>query len=134
MNYFTFQPQFHDLIRQRVKTSTIRGKAKVKLGERFALRYWIGAPYRSKMGTLGTAVCCEVSPIRLWCGAPIEAFIAGHSLSAERYSALAEQEGFGDAAAMSAWFLSAHEMPFHGILTRWDPATFEAAVNAQVKP
>ncbi len=127
MNYFAFQPQFHDLIRQRVKLSTIRGKAKVKVGERFALRMWTGAAYRSKMGMLGTAVCVEVSPIVVHVGKAAPYVVDGLPLDSEQIKALAVQEGFPNKFEMLDWFQYTHEMPFHGILTRWDPATFEAA-------
>jgi len=125
MKYFTFQPQFHAAIIAFTKRSTIRPKQKVKVGERFALRFWTGSPYRSKMGMLGTATCREVSR-----------FIIGpngmgiNDCLVQNESALAEQEGFRSCTDMRAWFLANHGEVFTGWLHVWDTFTPYAASGA----
>lgn len=129
MKYFTFQPQFHQLIRDGVKRSTIRGKAKVKVGERFALRMWTGKPYRSKMGIIGTAIAVQVCPvsIHIGIGMPMAFIVDGQVLTGERARSLAIQEGFHGAGDMAQWFYDAHRkgMPFKGIMTRWECVLIE---------
>lgn len=129
MNYYTFLPGFHTPIRQRVKRSTIRGKAKVRVGDQFALRYWTGRPYGSPMGFLGTATCLYVCEIKISpdgfhlhmhlgeaCPVPLE--LDGFSRC----------EGFTDWAHLRAWFTEKHRIdrkPLSGVLTYWGE-TFEA--------
>lgn len=134
MRYYTFLPRFHDPIRQGVKVSTIRQKTKVKVGERFALRFWTGRPYGSPMGILGTAVCTAVLPISIPIGPdprdstgmlfPIFAVcrfvIDGKTLGPDERAALAKDEGFKDAEDMGNHFLRACKLPLTGVLTRWN--------------
>lgn len=130
MRYYTFQPQFHQPIRDLIKISTIRPKEKVKVGERFALRYWIDKPYRSKMGILGTAVCVEVSPINIDVVDHVEITIADELIDSDDASeCFARQEGFIDLKDLLGWFHTSNGFPFNGILTRWDPATFIAQIE-----
>lgn len=111
MKYYTFQPQFHDAIRNLVKTSTIRPKQKVRVGERFALRHWLGSPYRSKMGWLGTAVCVQVAPIvvQTLYSSDVEVTIAGTVLDHDDTVGLAHQEGFLGYVEMGQWFWENHK-------------------------
>lgn len=127
MKYYTFLPQFHQAIRKCVKVSTIRGKAKVKTGERFALRFWTGRPYGSPMGWLGTAVCTDVLGIVISRHQPgdwIRFEISGIELTYGARELLAADEGFADGEAMASHFLNHHTLPLSGVLTRWDPASF----------
>jgi len=133
MKYFTFLPEFHNPIRQRVKRSTIRGKAKVTIGERFALRYWTARPYGSPMGFLGTAHCHGVWPI----GIALDRFLVpchcNHPLWLIRMSndAFAHMEGFADWAALRKHFIRKHRIdqkPLEDvILTYWSEAFVEGA-------
>lgn len=123
MKYYTFQEQFHQPILNLDKFSTIRGKAKVEPGERFALRYWTGKPYNSKMGFLGTAVCTVVLPLKIYrCCIKIEKY---SPVKSPMY--LAQMEGFKNSTAMFDWFAKNHGLPFTGVLTIWDRATFKPA-------
>ena len=125
MKYRTFQPQFHASIRAGIKASTIRGKAWAKVGERVALCYWTGVPYRSPMGILGTAVVTLVEDILIDEDGP--AFPDGVTCATE----LAEQEGFCSWADMLAWFDKTYGLPYTGVLTRWEPATLELVDEAK---
>lgn len=139
MKYYTFLPRFHDAIRQGIKVSTIRQKTKVKVGERFALRFWTGRPYGSPMGILGTAVCTAVLPIHIPIGPdprdttgmlyPIfcvcRFVIDGKILGPDDREALAKDEGFTDAEDMGDHFHRFGKLPLSGVLTRWDPASLE---------
>lgn len=150
MKYYIIDPQFHKPTLDRIKTSTIRGKAKVRVGERFALRFWTGRPYDSKMGTLGTAVCTEVSEIVLQAPVLREpepgafekrthellttwsflAHINGRQQTTDGIRDLALCEGFPSVRMMGLWFKDHHKIhqrPMSAILTRWNPATFEVA-------
>ena len=136
MKYFTFQPQFHAAVLACAKISTIRPKQKVKPGERFALRHWTGAPYRSKMGWLGTAVCTRVRSILIYRN------ITSHSpfprmcvdvdekqLNPLGLLQLADQEGFVGRYEMERWFVDNHKIdvtPLDAVITEWDPSTFIA--------
>jgi hypothetical protein len=114
VKYFTFQPQFHQSILAGVKTSTIRPKQKIKPGERFALRFWTGKPYRSPMGFLGTAECLAVARFS------IDPF--GIKLDGKYYNhegRLAKQEGFESVAAMRQWFADNHGETFEGFIHSW---------------
>lgn len=122
MKYFTFQPRFHPAIIGSIKRSTIRPKQKVKVGERFALRFWTGSPYRSKMGLLGTAECCEVSRIIIGPGG-----IAVNDCHADA-EPVALQEGFRSANDMNAWFLANHGEVFVGWMHVW--SDFRTATDA----
>lgn len=121
MKYRTFQPQFHPGILAGTKTSTIRGMPWCQVGDRVALRYWTGAAYRSKMGTLGTVIVRQVCPVtietdKIWI----------NGIEALPFS-ISQQEGFASHTEMWAWFQKTHGLPYSGTLTRWDPATLEVA-------
>lgn len=127
MKYHTFKPQFHAAILGGVKRSTIRPLAKVKAGERFALRYWLGAPYRSQMGWLGSVVCTHVRSIRLRSNRGLFVKISGKWLGPEETDRLAQQEGFASAGIMEQWFNENHQLDddsIDAVLTEWDPSTF----------
>jgi len=129
MKYYTFNPQFHAAVLARVKISTIRSHAKVKPGERFALRHWTGVPYRSKMDWLGSAVCTRVRPIRLESDWVLHIDLDGERLELEGLYRIAASEGFGSPMHMGRWFIDNHkidEKPLLGVLTEWDPSTFIA--------
>lgn len=114
MKYHTFIPKFHDLIRQRSKQTTIRGRTLVKPGETFALRHWTGKAYRSPMGILGTAFCEYVHPIEIGSdGVLLNGFIAVDP------DTLARRDGFASWASMRDHFIAAHGLPFVGVLITW---------------
>ena len=129
MKYYTFKEQFHAAILGGVKVSTIRPKRKVEPGERFALRCWTGAPYRSKMGWLGSAVCTRVSVVQLSALLNFYIDVNGERLDYSGRTRLAEAEGFSNLLGMWQWFIDQHkinEKPLVGVLTEWDPSTFIA--------
>lgn len=114
MKYHTFLPKFHDLIRQKSKQTTIRGRTLVKPGETFALRHWIGKAYRSPMGILGTAFCEYVHPIEIGSDdVLLNGFIAVD------LDTLARRDGFASWAAMRDHFIAARGLPFVGVLIAW---------------
>lgn len=124
MKYHTFLPKFHDLIRQRSKQTTIRGRTLVKPGETFALRHWTGKAYRSPMGILGTATCQSLHRFT-FCGdgmlmagmEPAAGWWAVKGPDAER---VAVRDGFASLEAMREHFLAAgHVLPFSGLLITW---------------
>jgi len=124
VKYRTFQPQFHQPILSGVKISTIRGSQWCNVGDRVALRYWIGSPYRSKMGILSTAIVDLVATVVM---NDDGVFVDGVYQADQT---LPTQEGFrGDAVngwpRMMSWFEKTHGLPYSGILTRWDPASLE---------
>jgi hypothetical protein len=124
MKYYTFLPQFHEAILNGTKISTMRQKPKVKVGEKFALRYWTGKPYRSKQGTLGVAVCTGVYEVLIDLdpsGNPVVANMAADNagdmfLHAE---SIATVEGFASAADMVEHFQKHRGLPFKGWATTW---------------
>jgi hypothetical protein len=113
MKYRTFQEQFHDPIRTRAKLSTIRGTQWCEVGERVALKYWRGEPYKSHQGTIATAVVDLVMPVVI--------HDSGVLLGAEHADKelLARQEGFASWVEMHAWFSKTYGLPYSGVLTRW---------------
>jgi hypothetical protein len=113
MRYVTFQAPFHAPIRAGIKRSTIRPNQRFNPGERFALRYWTGLPYRSGMGWLGTAHCVLVAPCLVTAGAVV---IDGQAVDVH---ALARQEGFASDAALHAWFAANHGPQFTGWIHVW---------------
>ncbi len=131
MKYYTFLQQFHAQIVSGTKHSTIRQKPKVNVGERFTLRYWTEKPYRSKMGTLGSAVCtCVVEEFSFNLSSDgafeillnTDDWISYPWLSDLDY--VASIEGFDSASAMFSYFEKHHGLPFCGTLTSWDPKSF----------
>jgi len=129
MKYHTFLPQFHPLILAGSKTTTIRGSTRVKVGERFALRYWCGRPYGkgASMGFLGTAMCIHINRIELTQHG-IALCRADANPDASHPSAhpdlIAMRDGFPSWAAMRDHF--GKRLPFSGVLIAWDPTTFVA--------
>jgi hypothetical protein len=137
MKYYTFLPRFHDAIRAGTKYSTIRGKEKVKPGERFALRNWTGTAYRSPMGFLGTAVCQRVCPIAVGehffrLDSLVDLFHSAYASKTqwsldELENAFARMEGFPTWFDFLEHFAdrgATDENPFKGVLTIWDPKSF----------
>jgi hypothetical protein len=126
MNYYTFLPQFHRAILDGTKTSTIRRKPKVKVGETFALRFWTGKPYASPMGVLGYAKCSLVIDITIErdCFKDICVFTRrppkGMNMFLD-HGILAHGEGFSCPTEMFAHFEKHHGLPYRGFLTRWVP-------------
>jgi hypothetical protein len=116
VRYKTFLPRFHHLIRAKIKDTTIRERAGLIVGERFALRYWTGKAYRSPMGWLGTAHCLCIVPIRLFDGDVVT--VDGTSISqAHLLDNLAIRDGFRDWSEMREHF--ADRLPFVGEHTAW---------------
>lgn len=128
MKYFTFLPQFHPLILAGSKRQTIRKSVKLEFCERFALRFWTGKAYRSPMGILGTAICVDVSGVRIesdrftWFG--------------NQYPAIpddfAQADGFASGLDMLNHFKAAHGLPFDGFAHRWEdfvPCPEKAALS-----
>lgn len=145
MKYFTCQTRFHQPIRDSIKQSTIRKKQKVRVGEMFALRYWTGAPYRSKMGTLGIAKCLEISNIRITADVikllcvqrlfPDGNVLTSFDSELMPLDRLVAIEGFRDWPDMSAWFVANHHTdskPLDAVLTYWGE-TFQPGAD-EVRP
>lgn len=119
MNYHTFLPQFHPLILDGSKTTTIRGSTRVKPGERFALRHWTARPYGSPMGFLGTALCVDVHGVSLY----PEACATTHGATGNitnrphQLDAVARVDGFPSWTALVEHF--GKRLPFHGVRIVW---------------
>lgn len=130
MRVITFQPRFHQAIRNGVKTSTIRLKARCKGGDELSLRAWTGKPYRSKQAELMRAECVRVTPITLMFDeAPLYVLMrnAKHSeihnvLQPDELQALAAHEGFTSAEDMRQWFATTYpEGKITGEIITWKP-------------
>jgi hypothetical protein len=130
MKYRTFVGQFHPRIRTGLKVSTIRSKAWCEQGERVALRYWTGRPYRSPMAILGTAVVVHVSDVLIDRDGAYMRNVNTKELQRYPSDMLAMQEGFGSWVAMRYWFDVTYGLPYTGVLTRWDPSTLELDVKS----
>lgn len=137
MNYFTFKPRFHYAIQGFTKQSTIRAKAKVKVGEVFACRYWTGRPYNSLMGTLGTAECLAVCHVDIATTGFLLRVLDGDKSLHDIHDpdVFAHMEGFNDWSDLQRWFINEHHIlrkPLTGVLTYWG-ATFQQATDATGK-
>lgn len=115
MRVITFQPRFHDPIRQGIKRSTIRKQGKrppPKIGDLLSLRTWTGIPYRSKQATLSEQPCAGVRPIELglsnlgiW-----QVSRRNMLLTAAERRELALVEGFASDTDMQHWFVTNHKL------------------------
>lgn len=120
MKYFTFLPRFHPQILAGIKCMTIRRQGKVQIGERFALRFWTGKPYRSRMGILGTATCTRRHTVVIDEGL----FTWDNRQLFVIPDWIAEADGFATGSDMFDHFRAAG-LPFTGIVHQW--GHFEAA-------
>lgn len=115
----TFEPRFVDAIRNGSKTQTIRPvpKRKISPGDFLSLRRWSGRPYFSKMDNIGKATVVKVCRIEI-CdlyGVTIDGVGIG-----ARVDEFARQDGFKNWADMLEFFDAHYDLPFRGILIRWE--------------
>lgn len=113
-----FQPRFAALVEAGAKTQTVRRKPKrlPAAGDTISLRCWTGLPYRSKQRILRTATIAEVMDVQIY-GDSIR--LGERRLSASEREDFARADGFRDFAQLAAWFRQTHDLPFEGILIRW---------------
>lgn len=113
-----FQPRFADLVERGVKTQTVRKTPKrmPAAGDRISLRTWSGSPYRSKQRVLREAEIVEVWPVEIY-GDSIH--VGQRRLSSVEREAFARADGFRDFADLAEWFRTTHDLPFDGVLIRW---------------
>jgi len=123
MRVIMFQPQFHQAIRDGVKTATIRKAARCQVGDELSLRAWSGKPYRSKHQILGTATCQKVrkiwlSPAHLDYGGTLGEWIPEKKM--DGLYDFARREGFRSFGELIEWFDRVHGLPFEGEQITWD--------------
>lgn len=115
----TFEPRFVDAIRNGEKTQTIRPvpKRKISPGDFLSLRRWSGRPYFSKMDHIGQATVTEVHNIEVCYlyGITIDGVNVG-----DRINSFAKSDGFKNWADMLEFFDDHYDLPFRGILIRWE--------------
>lgn len=120
MQYYTFQKQFVEKIKKCMKTSTIRDKRKLRIGESFSLRYWSGTPYRSPMTKVGTAKCTGISKVSIYYNnSELEYKITGINISKKD---LSRTEGFSSPSEMDRWFAEnklSDSDNYTGYITSW---------------
>ena len=112
-----FRREFVPLILDGTKGLTIRKKARLKPGERFAMRYWSGAPYRSKQVEFATATAWIVEPIKI----SMLRIESPRGELSRRF--IARKDGFKGWAAMRSFFNQTHGLPFEGWMHNWEELT-----------
>ena len=117
MRVLMFQHQFIDAIMAGTKRSTIRVRARCRLGDQLSLRTWEGKPYRSKHRVLADVTCVNTSPIQISADGVI---LGCFNLSAETAHNLAVADGFASFQEMAEWFAKTHKTDiFTGELIEW---------------
>jgi hypothetical protein len=111
-----FKPQFAPLVESGAKCQTVRPTPKrmPKPGDRISLRTWTGKPYRSKQRALREAFIAEVSPCAIYESA---VYVNG---SPEPRHDFAVADGFADYGELAEWFKTTHELPFEGVVIKWN--------------
>jgi hypothetical protein len=88
-----------------------------RAGDTISLRYWLGAPYRSRQRIIREAEIREVHHVIIDAnGVKLYDEIA----SAPDRDAFARADGFADWPEMRAWFSAEHGLPFSGIVIFWN--------------
>lgn len=124
MKVIMFQPRFAALVMSGAKRQTIRPRRRhqIQVGDTLSLREWIGKPYRSKQREIRTAVCSNVSeiritePIGLTQGLAIGHWIIAIGIARDQF---ARADGFESFSEMLEWFSKTHGLPFTGVLIEW---------------
>lgn len=113
-----FKNRFADLIRDGVKTHTIRPvrKRPVHVGDRLSLRTWTGLPYRSKQAVIIEPRCTGVHEVRITAA---EVFIDKLPVSTRGFEQIAFRDGFDHPVDMFAFFKEMHGLPFDGTMISW---------------
>lgn len=128
-----FKPQFADLVRSGAKSQTVRPtpKRRPEPGDRISLRAWTGRPYNSKQEVLREAEILGVIDIAIY-GDSIHLIssFGDRRLTSEEREEFARADGFPDFEALAAWFRETHDLPFHGILIRWDARDWQPMETA----
>ena len=123
-----FQPRFAGLVEEGSKRQTIRPvpKRMPAPGDLIDCRAWTGAPYRSKQRKLCEGVITAVWTCILNKDAvllrAIERSGATRQMSLRGLNAdeFAKADGFRDFEEMALWFEETHQLPFTGILIKWE--------------
>lgn len=113
------QKRFVDQIKAGSKIHTIRrfGSLHTRPGHDLSLRYWTGAPYRSKQREIRTVKACFVAEVEITRFEGIR--LNGQLLTTIERDALAVGDGFRDRIEMRRWFADNHRLPFTGDLIAW---------------
>ncbi len=116
----TFEPRFVDAIRNGSKTQTIRPvpKRRPAPGDFLSLRRWSGRPYFSKMDHIGLAQIVSVDDVQLSEFGGIE--INGKAIDPRLAGTFARKDGFASWADMLEFFDTHYDLPFRGVLIRWE--------------
>lgn len=111
-----FKPQFAQLVEAGTKCQTVRPTPKrlPRAGDSISLRAWRGKAYRSKQRVLREAVISEVAMVDI-----TETGIAVNSYAVP-CDDFARADGFQNFVELRDWFKDTHDLPFEGILIRWN--------------
>lgn len=112
-----FKPRFAPLVEAGTKTTTVRPvpKRRPRAGQPISLRTWEGLPYRSPQRILRESTITEVSDFQI---DRLGFFIVNGVMVDQEETA--RTDGFESADAMLNWFVAHYDLPFQGILIRWD--------------
>lgn len=120
-----FKRRFVPMIEIGVKISTIRGYGnKVQVGDTVSMRYWSGAPYRSKTVEFWMDTVASIEPCLIGHSTSDVFICVGQNhrhISYDSRHAIARGEGFKDWWEMSQFFIAMHDLPFCGKIIRWQP-------------
>lgn len=117
MRVILFQDRFIGLIKQGIKTTTIRKRARCKFGDTLSLRRWTGRPYRSKQDVIAQAVCRSVKGIVI-----TESHVEVDGILVDG-TKIAVKDGFTCQPELESWFREVHGIPFYGSIIEWELLT-----------
>lgn len=114
-----FKPQFAELVRNGIKTQTIRPTPTrmPQPGDIIDCRMWSGRPYGSPQVKIKDFAISSVRPISIHRKGGF--VTVGFDEIAFRRENFARADGFKDWVEMRDWFQSQHGLPFRGILIMW---------------
>jgi hypothetical protein len=132
MRVILFQNRFISLIKEDVKTSTIRNTARCKPGDFLSLRFWSDKPYRSKQVEIRQVICTAVRSIHMQAerDLTISLQIDGQAVASKDHKlVIARHEGFLDWWVMQEWFqtnkgLIVPGQQYRGEMIEWKPVQF----------
>lgn len=142
MKYRLFQREFVPGILRGDKGTTIRCTAgDLEIGDRFSLRVWTGAPYRSPQEEFAQATVQSIEPVIirnsiLKLGTVVLLATGQHhttwleATEPEYLAWVARRDGFSTWAELTTWFQRIHGLPFAGQLITWDPRSLTPAYYA----
>jgi hypothetical protein len=115
-----FKPRFAALVAAGTKTQTVRPTPKrmPRAGDTISLRYWLGAPYRSRQRIIREAEISEVHHALIEANG-VSLYETGAAWAPDR-DAFARADGFADWPEMRSWFEAEHGLPFSGIVIFWN--------------